>query len=472
MSVLFAMHDSIKRMLPTFESYKDPVAYFKARDLAEEGGALDTQTDKVLRDLDGLLEAQNRKMRVLRADMIRNLNSLRFFVLYLGSALVLVGIAMAILIVRRIVRPVRKLRSILLQLGKGVFPRARIVSGNDEIGDMSRALTGLVEGLKRTTDFSHALAAGNFNAEYQPMSDEDVLGHTLLMMRRELGERERILEEKVRERTEEMVRQKEEVERQSKRVVELYKNVTDSIRYAKRLQESILPLDERIRELMPGSFVLFRPKDIVSGDFYWVEPVDGKTVFAAVDCTGHGVPGAFMSLVGHNGLNRVVKEGGRTKPGEVLDLLNKIAFEALHKDRDQFVRDGMDMALCVFDPISLVLEFAGANCPLYVVRSGEVLQFPPNKASIGGFAMSGRSFMDHKVQLQAGDAVYVFSDGYADQFGGPRGKKFLYRQFRDLLVKISPEAPDRKKALLNQAFNDWKGTHEQVDDILVMGMQV
>lgn len=472
MSVLFTMHDSIKRMLPTFESYKDPVAYFKARDLAEEGGALDAQTDKVLKDLDGLLEAQNRKMRLLRADMIRNLNTLRFFVLYLGSALVLVGIAMAIIIVRRIVRPVRRLRAILLQLGKGVFPRARIVSGNDEIGDMSRALMGLVDGLKRTTDFSRALSAGNFNAEYQPMSKEDVLGHTLLMMRRELGERERILEEKVRERTEEMVRQKEEVERQSKRVVELYKNVTDSIRYAKRLQESILPLDERIHELMPGSFVLFRPKDIVSGDFYWVEQLGGKTVFAAVDCTGHGVPGAFMSLVGHNGLNRVVKEGGRTRPGEVLDVLNRIAFEALHKDRDQYVRDGMDMALCVYDPISLILEYAGANCPLYVVRKGEVLQFPPNKTSIGGFAMAGRSFKDHSIQLQAGDAIYVFSDGYADQFGGPKGKKFLYRQFRELLVRISQETPDRKKVLLNQAFNDWKGTQEQVDDILVMGMQV
>lgn len=472
MSALFALHDSVKKMLPTFESYKDPVAYFKARDLAEEGGTLDRQTDKVLSDLDVLLEAQNRKIGLLRADMIRNLNTLRFFVLYLGSALVLIGVAMAFLVIRRIVRPVRRLRAILLQLGKGVFPRTRIVSGNDEIGDMSRALNGLVDGLKRTTDFSHALAAGNFNAEYQPLSNEDVLGHALLMMRRELGERERILEERVRERTEEMVRQKEEVERQSKRVVELYKNVTDSIRYAKRLQESILPLDERVEELMPGSFVLYRPKDIVSGDFYWVESVNGKSVFAAVDCTGHGVPGAFMSLVGHNGLNRVVKEGGRTKPGEVLDLLNRIAFEALHKDRDQYVRDGMDMALCVYDPRTLVLEFAGANCPLYLVRNGQVLQFPANKTAIGGFSAPGRSFKDCTIQLEAGDAVYIFSDGYADQFGGPRGKKFLYRQFRELLVRISAETPARKKTLLNEAFNDWKGTLEQVDDILVMGMQV
>ncbi|MEO5584808.1 MAG: SpoIIE family protein phosphatase [Flavobacteriales bacterium] len=472
MSILFAMHDSVKRMLPTFESYKDPVAYFNARDLAEEGGALDVQTDKVLEDLDVLLEEQGRKREALRDGMIRSLNSLKFFVLYLGSALVVIGSIMAFLLVRGIVKPVHRLRGILLQLGRGVFPRARIVSRNDEIGDMSRALTGLVDGLKRTTDFSHALAAGDFKAEYQPLSNEDVLGHALLMMRKELGERERILEEKVRERTEEMVRQKDEVERQSKKVVELYKNVTDSIRYAKRLQESILPLDQRIRELLPGSFVLYRPKDIVSGDFYWVEPIDGKTVFAAVDCTGHGVPGAFMSLVGHNGLNQVVKERGLTKPSEVLDQLNRIAFETLHKDRDQYVRDGMDMALCTFHPEELVLEFAGANCPLYVVRGEEVLQFAPNKMPIGGFALEDKAFTGHTVQLQKGDAAYVFSDGYADQFGGPRGKKFFYRQFRELLVRITPETPERKKALLIEAFNDWKGTQEQVDDILVMGMQV
>jgi serine phosphatase RsbU (regulator of sigma subunit) len=472
MNTLFALQDSVKRMLPTFESYKDPVANFNARNMAEEGGALDLQTNKVLSDLDGLLENQSRKQQALRGSMVRTLDHVKFFVLYMGSTLVVIGAILAFLLVRGIVKPVGRLRAILLQLGRGVFPRTRIVSSNDEIGDMSQALTGLVDGLRRTTDFSHALAAGNFNADYQPLSEDDVLGHALLKMRKELGERERILEEKVRERTEETVRQKEEVERQSQRVVELYKNVTDSIRYAKRLQESILPLDQRVKELLPGSFVLYRPKDIVSGDFYWVEAVDGKTVFAAVDCTGHGVPGAFMSLVGHNSLNQVVKEGGLTTPAKVLDRLNRMAFETLHKDRDQFVRDGMDMALCTYDPATHVLEFAGANCPLYLVRNGEVLQFAPSKMAIGGFLVTDAQFLGHTVQLQAGDAAYIFSDGYADQFGGPKGKKYLYRRFRELLVRISTEPPERKKALLLDDFVAWKGTLEQVDDILVMGIQV
>src|SRR5690606_32315616 len=197
MSVLFAMHDSVKRMLPSFESYKDPVSYFNARTLAEEGGILDEQTNKVLGHLDGLLEQQGRKREALREGMLRSFNSLQFFVLYLGSALVVVGSVVAIVLVRGIVKPVRRLRAILLRAGRGVCPRTRVVPRNDGIGDMSLALSGLVEGLKRTTDFSHSLAAGDFQAEYQPLSSEDVLGHALLMMRKELGERERVLEEKV-----------------------------------------------------------------------------------------------------------------------------------------------------------------------------------------------------------------------------------------------------------------------------------
>ena len=299
-----------------------------------------------------------------------------------------------------------------------------------------------------------------------------MLGHALLKMRDELGQRERTLELKVQERTEEVVRQKEEVERQSRKVVELYKNVTDSIRYAKRLQDSILPPERRIRELLPESFVYYRPKDIVSGDFYWVDRVDGRVAFAAVDCTGHGVPGAFMSLIGHNGLNQAIRERGAGRPSEVLKVLNKLAFEALHKDREQFlVRDGMDMALCNYDPSRRVLEYAGANSPLYIVRGTEVLRFSPDKRPIGSFELDGQDFTDHRILLEQGDMVYLFSDGYADQFGGPKGKKFLYKRFRDLLLEISRYPAERQSSMLEEAFRGWRGVHEQVDDILVIGMR-
>jgi HAMP domain-containing protein len=334
MRALFDIHDRIKVLLPSLESYSDPIVHMERNDLAEEGGALDQSMKRVLDDLDRLIEMQEGKRKMLGGSMIRSFDSLKFFVLYMGIALVVIGAIAAFFIVRGIVTPVQRLRSVLLSLGRGVFPRTKVRTTNDEIGDMSKALTSLVDGLRRTTDFSNAVAAGDFSAEYQPMSDEDMLGHALLKMRDELGQRERVLEMKVVERTEEVVRQKEEVERQSKKIEEYYNNVTDSIRYAKRLQDSILPPEKRLRELLPDSFVYYKPKDIVSGDFYWVDRIDGRVAFAAVDCTGHGVPGAFMSLIGHNGLNQAVRESGASRPSVVLKALNKLAYEALHKDRE------------------------------------------------------------------------------------------------------------------------------------------
>lgn len=473
MRTLFELHERIQQLLPDLESYSDPFIHMERNDLAEEGGPLDQQLAKVLADVDALLAMLERKRTGLGESMIRSFDALKFFVLYLGIGLVVVGVVAAFFIIRGIVNPVQRLRSVLLDLGRGVFPSTVIRTTNDEIGDMSQALNSLVMGLRRTTDFSHAVAAGDFGSEYQPLSEEDMLGHALLKMRNELGQRERTLEMKVLERTEEVVRQKEEVERQSRKVVELYNNVTDSIRYAKRLQESILPPQKRMRELLPGSFVYYRPKDIVSGDFYWMDRVDDKVIFAAVDCTGHGVPGAFMSLIGHNGLNQVVKDRGRTRPSEILFELNRIAYEALHKDREKgLIRDGMDLALCTLDTKDLSLEFAGANNPLYVVRRGELLHFPPDKLAIGGQELAADAFHDQRVQLKAGDMVYLFSDGYADQFGGPRGKKFMYRRFRELLLAISQETPDQQRAKLQEQFNNWRGAHEQVDDILVMGVAI
>ncbi|MFN3874945.1 MAG: PP2C family protein-serine/threonine phosphatase, partial [Flavobacteriales bacterium] len=471
-AIMESVHDRIKEMLPSLDSYKDPYVHMQRADLAEEGGPIDQQNAKLLAELDRLLELQERKRRDLGSGMIRSFDSLKFIVLYLGLALVVVGVVVAFLIIRGIVVPVQRLRVILLGLGRGIFPRTRPILSNDEVGDIGRALSILVDGLRRTTEFSHAVAAGDFAAEYRPLSDEDMLGRALLKMRDELGQRERVLEMKVAERTEEVVRQKEEVERQSRKVVELYKNVTDSIRYAKRLQDSILPPERRIRELLGEAFVYYRPKDIVSGDFYWVEQVAGRVLFAAVDCTGHGVPGAFMSLVGHNGLNQATKERGLWRPAEVLKELNRIAYEALHKDREQhLVRDGMDMALCSYDRERRILDYAGAHNPLYLARKGEIIAYEPDKIAIGSFELNGHLFLEHRIELQEGDMVYIFSDGYADQFGGPKGKKFLYRRLRELLAEASQHPAERQRRMLHDTFNAWRGAHEQVDDILVIGMR-
>jgi serine phosphatase RsbU (regulator of sigma subunit) len=391
----------------------------------------------------------------------------------MAGAAVISSVFIATLTTRSIVRPIRNVKAILTLLGRGIIPKQKIKPRNDEIGDMAVALNTLIDGFQSTTEFSKQIGAGNFNYRYKPLSDEDVLGHALLKMRDDLAENERILEQKVIERTEEVVRQKEEIEKQRQKLEELYKDVTDSIRYAKRLQESILPPDNFIKQLLPESFVLYKPKDIVSGDFYWFYKKENKILFAAVDCTGHGVPGAFMSLVGANALNQAVKEHGVVQPAKILEDINKLSSETLNKNNENnTVRDGMDLALCSIDKKSMELEYAGANNPLYLIRNNELIEIKADKFAIGAFEPGTKNYTNHKWQLQKGDKLYVFSDGYADQFGGLKGKKFMYRQFRDVLLKISDKNMQTQKQLLLETLEKWKGMYEQVDDILVIGVEI
>lgn len=476
---LFELHQQITNTLVTFTSYEDASLRFLCEVMVETDGEIDIQTQKVLQHLEDLKKRQElRRNESLEQQNVKSeatMHSFQFLfylVILSGIALVVGSMLIASFTTRSIVRPIQNLKRMLLMLGRGVIPKHKMDITNDEIGDMSIALNSLVEGFKRTTDFSNQVGIGNFSYKYEPLSDEDVLGHALLKMRDDLAENERILEQKVIERTEEVVRQKEEIEKQRQKLEELYKDVTDSIRYAKRLQDSILPPDSIIRRMLPQSFVLFKPKDIVSGDFYWFFEHQDKILFAAVDCTGHGVPGAFMSLVGANALNQAVKEHELIEPARILEDLNKLSSEALNKNADSSVRDGMDLALCAFHKNDNQLEFAGANNPLYVVRDKKLIQVKPDKFAIGAFEPGTKNYTNHRVQLQKNDVVYVFSDGFADQFGGDKGKKFMYKQFKDLLVSISHLPMAEQRNMLENAVESWRGSFEQIDDILVIGVKV
>ena len=402
-----------------------------------------------------------------------NFKRLSVGVLISGIALVLGTMIIAFFTTLSITRPVQQLKKILVDLGRGVFPKKQMNPSNDEIGEMSVAMNSLVVGLQKTTSFAHEVGQSNFNFPYKPLSDDDDLGHALLKMKDELAETERILEQKVKERTQEVVKQKDEIDNQKSKLEELYKDVTDSIRYAKRLQDSILPPKRYIENLFPSSFVLFKPKDIVSGDFYWMNKIGSKHIFASVDCTGHGVPGAFMSLVGANGLNAAVKEHRLQSPGKILDDLNNYASESLYKQGDEnAVRDGMDIAICSIDYKKMLLEYAGAYNPLYLVRNNEIVITKGDKFAIGSFNPYTKSFVTHKIPLMQGDIIYVFSDGYADQFGGLKGKKYMYKQFRETLLSIKDLSMEDQKLALDQKIETWKGSFEQVDDILIIGVQI
>ena len=278
--------------------------------------------------------------------------------------------------------------------------------------------------------------------------------------------------------------QKEEVEAQKELVEEKNKEITDSINYAKRIQEAILPNRELVKKFLPESFILYKPKDIVAGDFYWMETVPPRTgeesavLFAVADCTGHGVPGAMVSVVCHNALNRSVKEFGLTDPGRILDKTRELVIETFEKGEFKdmgsaynTIRDGMDIALCVYDPGKSELFYAGANNGLYLVRNGELKEMPADKQPIGKYAEE-KPFTTHKITLQKNDLVYLCSDGYADQFGGATGKKFKYNKLKELLLKNAALQLTQQQTLLDEAFEEWKGQMEQVDDVCLMGVRI
>jgi ligand-binding sensor domain-containing protein/serine phosphatase RsbU (regulator of sigma subunit) len=288
---------------------------------------------------------------------------------------------------------------------------------------------------------------------------------------RRLREEKTALENKVEARTAELKIEKQKVEA-------AHKDIKDSINYAKKIQEAILPEEEEIRTHLKEYFILYKPKDIVAGDFYWFYPVVKNQItegvlIAAADCTGHGVPGAFMSMIGSTFLNEIVKKGV-IMPNRILDELNINIRRALKQNTElSQSRDGMDIALCYIDFKNSTLYYSGANRPCVVISNGELRETKPDKFPIGGLQREKEDqFTLNEIKICKGDMIYLFSDGYADQFGGPEGKKFMYRQLKDVLLSVSSQDMTEQKRLLDERMNTWKAHTEQVDDILIMGIKI
>lgn len=276
--------------------------------------------------------------------------------------------------------------------------------------------------------------------------------------------------------------QKQKVDLAYGQLEEKNKEIMDSITYAKRIQSAILPPNKLVKEYLCDSFILYKPKDIVAGDFYWVEAPppkspspkgEGDLVYCAVcDCTGHGVPGAMVSVVCNNGLNRAVREYKLQEPGEILDKTRELVVAEFEKSEEE-VADGMDVALCSLSLSTLTLSYAGANNPLWVIRKGgdEVEEIKADKQPIGKYTAE-KPFTTHTVQLNTGDTIYIFSDGMADQFGGSNGKKFKSSNLKKLLLSIQGENMENQRKRIDDAFEQWRGDLEQVDDVCMMGVRV
>jgi len=246
--------------------------------------------------------------------------------------------------------------------------------------------------------------------------------------------------------------------------------IIDSITYAKRLQEAIMPSEKEIYNNVPESFILYRPKDIVAGDFYFAEQKGDHFFVAAADCTGHGVPGAMVSVVCSNALNRAVIELNLTQPGEILDKVTEMVVDTFQKSKHD-VKDGMDISLCVINLKSRQIAWAGANNPLWYVTNGQLTEIKATKQPVGK-SDSYKNFTTHVLNLTKGSLVYLFTDGYADQFGGPKGKKFMYKQFADLILSNQDLEMGEQRNRLEHALVQWKGSAEQVDDVCIIGLRL
>ncbi len=284
----------------------------------------------------------------------------------------------------------------------------------------------------------------------------------LAEQKREIQEKNRYLEQL-----------NEEINTQKETIEEKNKAITDSIIYAERIQAAVLTPESFFRDNLDDYFVFFRPRDIVSGDFYWGARKEDMIVVVAADCTGHGVPGAFMSMFGVAFLNEIVNDMEKPRSDEILNRLRKNVIEALRqKGEEGEAKDGMDIALCIVDYENMNLQFSGAFNPLYYIRDNELLQIKGDRMPIGIHLKEYNDFAVHEMEMKKGDCFYIFSDGYMDQFGGPEGKKFKFKPFQDLILANHHRTMEEQKEILADAFDDWKQHVDQIDDVLVIGVRV
>jgi len=315
-----------------------------------------------------------------------------------------------------------------------------------------------------------------------------IVNNKLDLANKDIIEKNEILNQQ----NEEITAQRDEIERQKEIVEMVHKEVSESIDYAKRIQQSILPDREILGKRFSDYFVFFKPKDVVSGDFYWTAHIENHTIITAADCTGHGVPGAFMSMLGASFLREIVEKEYVTHTGVILRKLRKEIIKALkQKGKSGEQKDGMDMAIVSINHETNIVQFSGANNPLYIVKGKKIrveseaiklyeydnpsefqlYEVKPDKMPIAIYEKMD-NFSTHEIQLEKGDRLYMFSDGFADQFGGPKGKKFKYKPFKKLIIDNAELTMDEQKAVLEKTFNSWKGNLEQVDDVVVVGIKI
>lgn len=454
----------IMTTLVSFDDYENPVKKFKCEEIIES--EVLPRTADIMNSLGKIIDRNREEALVMKADI--ESSSFRMMTIMLGASIFLfVFIFFTISFISGSIRkPVLQMKGTVEQLAKGELSNEKIwMKDRNVVAQMVGSVNILSDSFTKTATFANEIRQGNLTAHYDKLSENDVLGNALINMRNSLHAYSVDMEAKVAERT-------AEVREKSTKLELAYKEIRDSINYAKRIQESILPADEMIEKVFGDSFILYRPKDIVCGDFYWFAQRGDEALIAAVDCTGHGVPGALMTVIGNSILNQVMASGETTDPAGILTQLDKKLLETFRQHGNVSTNDGMDAAIVRYRISKREITFAGAKRPMYIFKNGELLELKGNKSPIGSFNHNfDKLFTTQKMHVAAGDTIYLFSDGLQDQFGGDSGKKFMIKRFRDLLIELQNVPMREQLKRIEKEMDSWQGRYEQTDDMLLVGIR-
>lgn len=460
---VLADQKNIMNTLVSFEDYEDPVTRFSAEDIIESN--LLPSTLSLQKRLSVLINSNRAFAESMKDEMLESFRTLMIVLFITSGALFLMVLLATAFISRSITNPILAMKDMILKMGKGELPESKLATGEGVVAEMGQAVNSLTDSFSRSSKFADEIGRGNLSAHFEALGEKDMLGNALVNMRSSLKEYSENLEQQVEDRTKEVIEKSEKLE-------VAYIHIRESIQYAKHIQEAILPSFEFIKRTFPDSFIFYKPKDIVCGDFYWYATREDEAIIAAIDCTGHGVPGALMTVIGNSILNQVVNLASRLQPSAILSELDKRLLETMQQHGQVTTNDGMDVALCKYNSRTSTLTFAGAKRPLYHFRNGQLQIIKGDKFPIGSFQYEEKKeFTEVEIEVEKGDLVYLFSDGYQDQFGGIQGKKFMISKFREILSNITTMSMSEQARVLEEKLSEWQGIHEQTDDILVIGLR-
>ncbi len=463
---LIAVEKDIMKTLVTFDDYENPQKKLKCEGTIED--EILPRTQEVMVQLHKIIDRNIAEARTMKANIEKASKRMMAIMLACSFGLFIFVFFAVSFISGAIRKPVLKMKDIIQQLSKGELPDDKIeTKDKNVVAEMATSVNALSESFTKTSVFASEIGKGNLTVHYDKLSDNDLLGNALINMRNSLHDYSVDMEEKVRTRTQEVVEK-------SKKLEHAYTEIKDSINYAKRIQDSILPADDMIAAAFKESFVFYKPKDIVCGDFYWFAQRNDELLIAAIDCTGHGVPGAIMTVIGNAILNQITSVADTTDPSKILTHLDRRLQETFsHGTNDELsIKDGMDAAICRYRINKREISFAGAKRPLYLFKNGELIEIKGTKAPIGSFIDNyDKHFTTQKINMNPGDTIYMFSDGVQDQFGGNEGKKFMVGRFRDLLISIQPLTMKEQRKKVEETLAGWQGNHEQTDDMLLIGIR-